>query len=192
MQELDIALIETFLNSHDMDDRDWFIPDEPALFDDWAAGDLTARGAHDAPEATQKAAASYLRRFTMGHTSTVEEVTLARDVRDGFIAMMLDGEPSDLDGLMRRLPVRLRVGVGSAVEVEPAEGGPPGVAAAAMLSAQRLVVSGNWPRLRLCKNGACHWAFFDRSRNGSRVWCSMGACGARAKARAYRERQRAR
>ncbi|MEX2032805.1 MAG: CGNR zinc finger domain-containing protein, partial [Dehalococcoidia bacterium] len=41
-----------------------------------------------------------------------------------------------------------------------------------------------------CRGDDCHWAFFDRSKNRSRVWCDMAACGARSKARTYRERQR--
>ena len=191
-EELDIALIEAFLNSHDLDDRDWFTSDEPALFDDWATGNGAARGAHDPPVATSRAAAEVIRNLVVGHPATPAEVELVREARDCVIAMLLDGEPNELDRFVRELPVRMRVGMGSAVEVEPAARGPLGVAAAAMLAAHRLAVSGDWPRLRLCRSEDCHWAFFDRSKNHSRVWCSMGGCGARAKARAYRERQRTR
>lgn len=190
MEEIDIAMLEAFLNSHDNGGPDWFVPETPVLFDEWAHGEAPVRGAHDCPDAAAVAAAKCIRELMRDHVVPADEVTVARDVRDGFMAMMLDGEPDALDQLMRRLPVRLRVGVGSGVGIEPSEGGPLGVTAAAMLSAQRLVVSGSWPRLRLCRNEDCHWAFFDRSKNGSRVWCSMGACGARAKARAYRERRR--
>lgn len=35
----------------------------------------------------------------------------------------------------------------------------------------------------------CNWLFLDRSRNGSRVWCSMEMCGNRTKLRRYRARQ---
>ena len=45
-----------------------------------------------------------------------------------------------------------------------------------------------WPRLKACRRDDCRWAFVDESRNRSRVWCSMAACGNRAKARAYRAR----
>lgn len=193
MEELDVALLETFLNSHDIDDRDWFVPEDPALFEAWATGTPAARGAHDCPEATRKDAARRIRELAERQPATPEAIALARDVRDGFIAMMLDGEPPGaLDPLVRGLSVRMCVGAGSGVWAQPAEGGPAGVAALAMLAAHRLVVAGDWPRIRLCRNADCHWAFLDRSRNGSRVWCSMGTCGARAKARAYRARQRTR
>jgi predicted RNA-binding Zn ribbon-like protein len=49
---------------------------------------------------------------------------------------------------------------------------------------------GTWARLKVCPADDCLWAFYDHSRNRSGTWCSMEECGNRAKARAYRERQR--
>jgi len=43
-------------------------------------------------------------------------------------------------------------------------------------------------RLRLC--GECLWVFYDGSKNGSRRWCNMSACGNRAKARRHYARVR--
>ncbi|MET7699336.1 CGNR zinc finger domain-containing protein [Streptomyces sp. NPDC005485] len=37
-------------------------------------------------------------------------------------------------------------------------------------------------RIRRCAHGSCILHFFDTSRNGTRRWCSMAACGNRAKA----------
>ncbi|MFI2432219.1 CGNR zinc finger domain-containing protein [Streptomyces sp. NPDC018693] len=37
-------------------------------------------------------------------------------------------------------------------------------------------------RIRKCAHEACVLHFFDTSRNGTRRWCSMAACGNRAKA----------
>lgn len=48
---------------------------------------------------------------------------------------------------------------------------------------------GSWERLKACPSETCLWAFFDRSKNRSKTWCSMSVCGNREKARAYRERQ---
>jgi predicted RNA-binding Zn ribbon-like protein len=45
-----------------------------------------------------------------------------------------------------------------------------------------------WSRLKVCRWDECRWAFYDEARNRSRAWCSMAACGNRAKARAYRAR----
>ena len=51
-------------------------------------------------------------------------------------------------------------------------------------------MDGTWPRLKLCENPECAWAFYDSSRNRSGSWCRMGQCGNRLKNRAYRERHR--
>ncbi|AYN43835.1 CGNR zinc finger domain-containing protein [Streptomyces dangxiongensis] len=37
-------------------------------------------------------------------------------------------------------------------------------------------------RIRVCSGTGCVLHFFDTSRNGTRRWCSMAACGNRAKA----------
>ncbi len=44
--------------------------------------------------------------------------------------------------------------------------------------------------LKWCADEACTHPFLDRSRGHRRRWCDMGACGDRAKAAAYRARQR--
>ena len=53
----------------------------------------------------------------------------------------------------------------------------------------RAEAEGTWARLKVCPADDCGWAFYDFSRNHSRTWCSMSACGNRAKARSYRSRQ---
>jgi predicted RNA-binding Zn ribbon-like protein len=47
-------------------------------------------------------------------------------------------------------------------------------------------------QLKACPldEGGCGWLFLDRSRNGSRRWCTMADCGARAKARRLTARRR--
>ncbi|MEU4528580.1 CGNR zinc finger domain-containing protein [Micromonospora ureilytica] len=45
-------------------------------------------------------------------------------------------------------------------------------------------------RIRRCGNPACVLHFYDTSRNGTRRWCSMDGCGARAKAARHYHRQR--
>jgi predicted RNA-binding Zn ribbon-like protein len=57
-----------------------------------------------------------------------------------------------------------------------------GLLAPVLWSAADLIVSPEVRRLRHCWNGQCGWLFMDDSKNGSRRWCSMQACGNRAKA----------
>jgi predicted RNA-binding Zn ribbon-like protein len=47
--------------------------------------------------------------------------------------------------------------------------------------------TGEWSRVKACQR--CGWVFVDSSRNRSGRWCSMGACGGREKAKAYRARR---
>ncbi|QUQ70406.1 CGNR zinc finger domain-containing protein [Kutzneria sp. CA-103260] len=61
---------------------------------------------------------------------------------------------------------------------------------AALAAAARLAVLGYWERIKICPADDCRWAFYDRSRNRSRTWCSMRVCGNREKARNWRERAR--
>jgi predicted RNA-binding Zn ribbon-like protein len=57
-----------------------------------------------------------------------------------------------------------------------------------------LLRSADRSRLRECPipDGGCGWLFLDRSRNGSRRWCTMDDCGTHAKSRRLTERRRAR
>ncbi|MBE9374844.1 CGNR zinc finger domain-containing protein [Saccharopolyspora sp. HNM0983] len=57
-----------------------------------------------------------------------------------------------------------------------------------LVAAARLVHTGHWERLKICPAEDCLCAFYDRSRNRSRTWCSMRVCGNREKARSWRER----
>jgi len=45
-------------------------------------------------------------------------------------------------------------------------------------------------RIRRCAGHGCVLYFYDASRSGRRQWCSMAACGNRAKARRHYERTR--
>lgn len=49
---------------------------------------------------------------------------------------------------------------------------------------------GTWQRLKACRLDTCRWAFYDHTKNRSGAWCTMGVCGNRVKARAYRARRR--
>lgn len=43
-------------------------------------------------------------------------------------------------------------------------------------------------RVKICEPDNCRWLFLDTTKNGSRRWCDMGACGNRAKAAQHRTR----
>lgn len=57
-------------------------------------------------------------------------------------------------------------------------------------SAAALLTSGELNCVSECAADDCNWLFIDRSRGGTRRWCSMKSCGNRAKARRHYHRQR--
>ena len=63
---------------------------------------------------------------------------------------------------------------------------PVAVAAADLLSAHDLTL------IKHCDNPQCLHYFYDTTKNHSRRWCSMGACGNRTKVAAYYQRKRQR
>ena len=54
-----------------------------------------------------------------------------------------------------------------------------------------LAPTDEWKRLKGCRDENCRVAFYDKSRNRSRAWCSMEVCGNREKARSFRARHAA-
>jgi predicted RNA-binding Zn ribbon-like protein len=57
-------------------------------------------------------------------------------------------------------------------------------------SAADLLVGNQLGRVRQCANPDCGWLFLDNSKSGNRRWCSMSACGNRAKAHRHYLRQK--
>jgi len=60
--------------------------------------------------------------------------------------------------------------------------------AVALDAAQLLGAPAERARLRICASDTCSARFYDRSRSGTRRWCSMRACGNAAKVRRHRAR----
>ena len=58
-------------------------------------------------------------------------------------------------------------------------------------SAGDLLTGKHLGRVRLCANHQCLWLFFDDSLRGARRWCSMQACGNRAKTQRHYLRRKA-
>ena len=62
---------------------------------------------------------------------------------------------------------------------------------AVLTSAAELLASDRLGRVRECASDDCTWLFVDESRNRSRRWCDMRACGNRMKARRHYQRVKA-
>jgi predicted RNA-binding Zn ribbon-like protein len=58
-----------------------------------------------------------------------------------------------------------------------------------VFAAADLLISPDLAYVRECSAETCRWLFLDRSKNHSRRWCDMKACGNRAKAQRFQSRQ---
>jgi predicted RNA-binding Zn ribbon-like protein len=101
------------------------------------------------------------------------------------------GEVRALDREVRRAGHTLRlVAHGESVTWEWPLADPSLPLARIALAAARLLTDDPQPRVRSCAGAqqGCGWLFLDRSRGGTRRWCSMDGCGNRAKVRAHYQR----
>ena len=94
-----------------------------------------------------------------------------------------------LDETARRAGLTVRFRPDGTASLEPAAGGTERVSGRIVAAVAELMGTEAWIRLKACRWDDCRWAFFDTARNRTRTWCSMAACGNRAKARAFRARQ---
>ena len=108
-------------------------------------------------------------------------------LRDGLRRTITQQATPDFDRYAATFPLRVMVEDGTPV-LAPAVDGPTGGVAQVLAAAARTAIDGTWERIKICPADDCQWAFFDRSRNRSRSWCSMQVCGNRTKTRAYRAR----
>jgi predicted RNA-binding Zn ribbon-like protein len=79
---------------------------------------------------------------------------------------------------------------GDRVRLRPPAGDLAAVGDAVALAAHELLTGDQLHRVKHCAQ--CHWLFLDRSKNGSRRWCSMDDCGTSVKMRRYVARRAAR
>jgi predicted RNA-binding Zn ribbon-like protein len=92
-----------------------------------------------------------------------------------------------LDEIAATVPFRVRFG--GAAHLEPAGARAAPALGPILATAYDALRDDAVTRLKVCRNEACRWAFYDTSRNRSGVWCTMAICGNRMKGRAFRSRR---
>jgi predicted RNA-binding Zn ribbon-like protein len=121
----------------------------------------------------------------LGRALTLREALYRCALRTGTEA---DWELVSAEASAARVASVLRPAADAAAVWAPRNG--PGTAADALrtvaLAAEDLVTSDLSAFVAACPGAGCGWLFADRRRR--RRWCSMAACGNRAKARRYAER----
>jgi predicted RNA-binding Zn ribbon-like protein len=161
-----LLLVQAFVNTLDVDQG------EDVLNPDW----FVTAGLLDA-----------------GTDATAADLELARALRES-IRQLLESSDSDLEPLRNVAAGRaatLQVGEGGALTLSPrGRREVPDALFALLLIIRAAQEDGTWPRLRICANDTCRWAFYDRSKNRQGHWCDMAVCGNRLKNRQLRARQR--
>jgi len=168
-----LELLRGFVNTLDVETGDDAISTPPTL-----AGWLAAQGL----------AGDDVRVSTAAVRRTAE-------LREALRAHLLANDGAQLPdyavAVLDRQARRSRVEVGFAAagaELRSGVAGVDGALGLLLAAVAGAMADGSWVRLKVCRCDDCRWAFVDSSRNGSRHWCSMGVCGNRQKARAYRAR----
>jgi predicted RNA-binding Zn ribbon-like protein len=127
---------------------------------------------------------------------TEQELVDAHAVREAIRALVLlnNGVEADaaaasktLEEAGRKAGLGVRFRDGRPI-LAPADDGTRGAIGRIVAAVAELAPTDEWKRLKGCRDEHCRVAFYDKSRNRSRAWCSMEVCGNRDKQRGYRER----
>ena len=173
-----LRLVREFVNTRDFDEGTDRLADPRDLADWLVSSGLAAPG------------------LTVGAADLRRAVELRESLRAALLANN-DGappSPADLEVLNRigqRAKLVTRFDAAGGAALEPASGGADGAFGRLLAIVHDATATGDWGRLKACRNDTCLWAFFDHSKNHSRHWCSMESCGSQMKARSYRSRHRA-
>lgn len=169
-------MLQEFLNTADIESETDLVA-TPAALSDW----LRMKGL--LPGGGTVAAAE--------HARVLELRELLRDALEAAThGAGAEATNARLDRIAATIPLRIRFGPQTRLEPATASAAPAlGPILATVYDALR---DDGLARLKVCRNDACRWAFYDTSRNRSGVWCSMAICGNRMKGRAFRRRRPAR
>lgn len=114
----------------------------------------------------------------------LRELLAARDTGESAAVAQ-----QQLERAARQSPLTVSFDRDGRAELVPAGAGTDAVIARLLGEVTAASTTGSWDRLKVCRNDACRWAFYDASRNHSGVWCSMAVCGNRSKGRRFRDRR---
>ena len=148
------------------------------VIDDDRRAALSEEVARD--DAAAERVAADVRRARELLYAVLQPLATAREPDPGDVAALQDRLVSVLDRaeLASVLPTKWSHPLESLADLPVALG----------LQAWSLLQEDRLARLRQCQDASCGWLFVDRTRNGSRVWCSSADCGNRTRARRHYQR----
>ena len=172
-----LGKIQAFVNTADLEGGVDEL-DDPAALRAWFA-------AHDLPGADAQ-----LTRNDVSRAVAVREALreiLAGNAGHGVDPLAI----ATLDAASMATPVTVRFAPDGRASLAPLGGGVDAALGRLLADVAASVMDGSWTRLKVCRNDACRWAFYDGSKNRSGAWCTMAVCGNRMKGRRYRRRAQA-
>jgi predicted RNA-binding Zn ribbon-like protein len=124
-------------------------------------------------------------RDALAVREAIRELLLANNA----VAMDAAAASKTLEEAGRKAHLGVRFEDGRPV-LSPEDDGTRGAIGRIVALVAELAQTDEWKRLKCCRDENCRVAFYDKSRNRSRAWCSMEVCGNRDKQRGYRERHK--
>ncbi|WP_371526046.1 CGNR zinc finger domain-containing protein [Streptomyces sp. NBC_01283] len=132
-------------------------------------------------------------RASVRLTLTEEDLPRLRQLREQMRRALLArcGTTSGETARFTSCALQVNLHGDAALTTEPEGEGWRWLTSAILCEALLAQTTGEWRRLKICRNEQCGRAFYDRSRNNSGVWHSTRGCGNAANLRASRQRRRA-
>lgn len=168
-----LRLVQAFLNTNDIEAGEDRLSSAHG-YAAWAAEMDLAAGPVDAEGLAR------LVRFREALRDTVDAAAWSEAPDADALAALAEAA--------RSAPVSVAISPDGSVRLQAAPGGDE-VTGAILAAIALASANGTWQRLKICRNDACRWSFYDASRNRSGHWCSMAICGNRMKGRAFRRRR---
>ncbi|MBB2903371.1 putative RNA-binding Zn ribbon-like protein [Kineococcus radiotolerans] len=177
--------MQDFLNTLAADN-----PRQPDLLQDLDSAQQWMQGARSNLEELSEVFADHAFRLT---ERDLRDLSLLReDVREAVAAGLAAADRAPSEGpITRSGSVTITLGADGTIYTEPMGRGVELLRSYLLIQLAEAVGRGVAHRLKICPNEHCRTAFFDESKNSSRVWHDVRTCGGMANARAYRERARA-
>ncbi|MGW6272120.1 CGNR zinc finger domain-containing protein [Streptomyces sp. NPDC055060] len=132
-------------------------------------------------------------RASVRLTLTEEDLPKLRQLREQMRRALVSrcGTTSGESARSTSCALQVNLHGDAALTTEPEGEGWRWLTSAVLCEALLAQTTGEWRRLKICRNERCARAFYDRSRNNSGVWHSTRGCGNAANLRASRRRRRA-
>lgn len=172
-----LRLVQTFVNTLDIEDNEDEIA-TPAHLRQW----LVTQGLIGESEPVTEASHRRLLDFREAIRAVLQGHNGSKVPASAIDILQMNCNAADVtfkilgDGALR--PVVRSAGIDAAI----------GKILCTVIEAER---NGTWARLKSCRADDCRWAFYDYSKPGRSIWCTMSICGTRHKVRNFRQRAQA-